>query len=61
MEEKIRKYLADLEKEREIEILLACETGSRAWGFPSPDSDFDIRIHCCPAKLQKQGCSKNTL
>ncbi len=44
MEEKIRKYLADLEKEREIEILLACETGSRAWGFPSPDSDFDIRI-----------------
>jgi len=44
MKEKIEKYLSDLEKEKGIEILLACETGSRAWGFPSPDSDFDIRI-----------------
>lgn len=44
MEEKIKSYLYDLEKERGIEILLACETGSRAWGFPSPDSDFDVRI-----------------
>jgi predicted nucleotidyltransferase len=44
MEDRIKKYLADLEKEKGIEILLACETGSRAWGFPSPDSDFDVRI-----------------
>jgi predicted nucleotidyltransferase len=44
MEEKIKKYLSDLEKEKGIEILLACETGSRAWGFPSPDSDFDVRV-----------------
>lgn len=44
MKEKIKKYLSDLEKERGIDILLACETGSRAWGFPSPDSDFDVRI-----------------
>jgi predicted nucleotidyltransferase len=44
MEEKIKKYLSDLEKEQGIEILLACETGSRAWGFPSPDSDFDVRV-----------------
>lgn len=44
MEEKIKKHLADLEQEKGIEILLACETGSRAWGFPSPDSDFDVRI-----------------
>lgn len=44
MEDKIKKYLTDLEKEKGIEILLACETGSRAWGFPSPDSDFDVRI-----------------
>jgi uncharacterized protein len=44
MEEKIKKYLSDLEKEKGVEILLACETGSRAWGFPSPDSDFDVRI-----------------
>lgn len=44
MEEKIIKYLSDLESKEEIKILLACETGSRAWGFPSPDSDFDVRI-----------------
>lgn len=44
MEEKIKNYLSDLEKEKGIEILLACETGSRAWGFPSPDSDYDVRV-----------------
>lgn len=44
MTEKIVQYLEKIEKEKEIKILLACETGSRAWGFPSPDSDFDIRI-----------------
>ncbi len=44
MTEKITSYLTNLEKEYGIEILLACETGSRAWGFPSPDSDYDVRI-----------------
>jgi len=44
MEEKIKKYLSQLEEEKKIKILLACETGSRAWGFPSPDSDYDVRI-----------------
>jgi len=44
MNEKIIQYLDKIEKEKDIKILLACETGSRAWGFPSPDSDFDIRI-----------------
>ena len=44
MTEKILHYLNKIEAEKDIKILLACETGSRAWGFPSPDSDFDIRI-----------------
>ena len=44
MEEKIKYYLSQIEREKNIEILLACETGSRAWGFPSPDSDYDVRI-----------------
>ncbi len=44
MTEKISQYLNEIEFTKEVEILLACETGSRAWGFPSPDSDFDIRI-----------------
>ncbi len=44
MKEKIQHYLQELEQNRKIKILLACETGSRAWGFPSPDSDYDIRL-----------------
>lgn len=44
MNKKIIQYLDKIENEKGVKILLACETGSRAWGFPSPDSDFDIRI-----------------
>lgn len=36
--------LRQIEKEYQVKILYACETGSRAWGFPSPDSDYDIRF-----------------
>ncbi len=36
--------MTQFEREKGIKILLACETGSRAWGFPSPDSDYDIRM-----------------
>lgn len=41
---KILDLLHTIEKDYGVEVLFACETGSRAWGFPSPDSDFDIRF-----------------
>ncbi|MFZ1378508.1 MAG: nucleotidyltransferase domain-containing protein, partial [Saprospiraceae bacterium] len=44
MNKKILEYLKKIQIEKEIDILLACETGSRAWGFPSPDSDYDVRF-----------------
>jgi len=44
MTEKIIKHIEQLEKEQNINILLAVESGSRAWGCPSPDSDYDVRI-----------------
>jgi hypothetical protein len=42
--ESIKKVLEEIETKKQIKILYACETGSRAWGFPSPDSDYDIRF-----------------
>jgi uncharacterized protein len=36
--------LRSIEVEHQIGIGLAIESGSRAWGFPSPDSDFDCRF-----------------
>jgi predicted nucleotidyltransferase len=42
--ENITTILPQIEKEYGVKILYACETGSRAWGFPSPDSDYDIRF-----------------
>lgn len=44
MIEEIKKEIARLENEREIKILLAVESGSRAWGFASVDSDWDVRF-----------------
>lgn len=44
MRKEILTYLDELEKKEGIKILLAVESGSRAWGCPSPDSDYDVRI-----------------
>jgi len=41
---KILARLSALESERGIKILMAIESGSRAWGIASPDSDFDVRF-----------------
>ncbi|MDF3822420.1 nucleotidyltransferase domain-containing protein [Leptospira sp. 96542] len=40
----ILNKLTSIEKEFDVEILLAVESGSRAWGFESLDSDYDVRF-----------------
>ena len=40
----IQACLTHIEASHGVRILYACESGSRAWGFASPDSDYDIRF-----------------
>lgn len=44
MDEAIQQKLLEIEEKYEVKILYACESGSRAWGFPSADSDYDVRF-----------------
>lgn len=43
-QQKILNHLHRIAEERHIRLLYACETGSRGWGFASPDSDWDVRF-----------------
>lgn len=40
----INKKLDEIERKEGVRILHAVESGSRAWGFASPDSDYDVRF-----------------
>lgn len=44
MKEIIRQKLLEIEEKEHVRILYAVESGSRAWGFASPDSDYDVRF-----------------
>ncbi|MCU6746599.1 nucleotidyltransferase domain-containing protein [Faecalicatena acetigenes] len=51
MKEEIIRKLREIEIKENVKILLAVESGSRAWGFASLDSDYDVRfIYVRPKK-----------
>ena len=49
----IKEKLSQIEQRENIRILYACESGSRAWGFASPDCRLKLFIQ--PAKRLSQG------
>lgn len=49
--ERVAAILDGVEDEHGVRILFAVESGSRAWGFASPDSDYDVRfVYVRPAE-----------
>ena len=44
MFEIIKDKIQEIEKKENVRVLHCVESGSRAWGFASPDSDYDVRF-----------------
>lgn len=44
IEELVNLKLDEIEKKENVKILHVVESGSRSWGFASPDSDYDVRF-----------------
>ena len=44
MRARVCAQLRDIEQRYNVRVLYACESGSRGWGFASPDSDYDVRF-----------------
>lgn len=52
---RILECLDAIETQHDVRVLFACESGSRGWGFASPDSDYDVRfiyVHRLPWYLR---------
>jgi predicted nucleotidyltransferase len=41
---RVMQALEEIEAKHDVKVLFACESGSRGWGFASPDSDYDVRF-----------------
>lgn len=52
---RVMQALTEIEQQHDVKVLFACESGSRGWGFASPDSDYDVRflyVHRLPWYLR---------
>lgn len=53
--QEVESKLSRIETKYGVRILYACESGSRSWGFPSPNSDYDVRfIYASPVRRYLQ-------
>ncbi len=44
IKKEILEKLEEIEQQENVKVLYAVESGSRAWGVESPDSDYDVRF-----------------
>ena len=44
VDELVLLKVKEIEEREHIKVLHVVESGSRAWGFASPDSDYDVRF-----------------
>ncbi len=44
MRDIILEKIKEIEEKENVRVIMAIESGSRAWGFESPDSDYDVRF-----------------
>ena len=44
VEELVRMKIKEIEEKEHVRVLHVVESGSRAWGISSPDSDYDVRF-----------------
>ena len=61
MEALIKEKLHEIEQRENCRILLAVESGSRAWGFASPDSDYDVRFIYVPPERAISGSTGSVM
>lgn len=52
--QEILDKLLEIEEKEKVRVLYAVESGSRAWGVESPDSDYDVRRREDYLKLEEQ-------
>lgn len=59
MRKRILKCLKEIEEKENVKIIFAAESGSRAWGFESEDSDYDVRFVYVRPKSEYLKLNKN--